>query len=61
MKGTLKPGSITPDSAQYQEVGPRGGKITDLEITSVKGKPLPPTSKSGNKYVVVDKTKHKKK
>lgn len=53
----LSPGQRTPVSGQYEEVGPRGGR-TGHEVTSVQGKPLPPTSKPGSGYVVVDKTKH---
>ncbi len=60
MTEKLSPGTKAPDSGQYKEVGPRGGNVSDTEVTSTKGKPLPPTSKPGNKYVVVDKTKHKK-
>ena len=54
----LKPGNETPKSGQYAPVGPRGGK-TGIEITAVKGKPLPPTSKPGMTYKLVDPTKHK--
>ncbi|MGD0877786.1 MAG: hypothetical protein ABSA01_06530 [Anaerolineales bacterium] len=53
-----KPGQNTLISGLYEVVGPRGGK-TGEEITSVKGKPLPPTSKPGQGYTLVDKTKHK--
>ena len=53
-----RPGQVTPTSGQYQIVGPKGGK-TGSEITSVEGKPLPPTPKPGQVYVLVDKTKHK--
>jgi len=60
MSEKYSPGSPTPKSGQYQEIGPRGGHVTDTEITSVEGKPLPPSSKPGNKYVLVDKTKHKR-
>jgi hypothetical protein len=28
-------------------------------VTAVEGKPLPPTPKPGQVYVLVDKTKHK--
>ena len=55
----LNPGKTTPASGQYAVVGPRGGK-TGTEVTSVEGKPLPPTQKPGQKFVLVDKTKHKK-
>jgi hypothetical protein len=60
MGDLLSPGSSTPFSGQYKEVGPRGGVVSKTEITSVAGKTLPPTSKSGNKYVLVDITKHKR-
>ena len=60
MTDKLSPGSITPESGQYKEVGPRGGHVTDNEIPSVEGKRLPPTDSPGNHYVMVDKTKHKK-
>jgi hypothetical protein len=54
----LKPGNKAPNSGQYGEVGPRGGK-TNKEITGVKGKKLPPTSKPGNGYVLNDPTNNK--
>ncbi|WP_306365557.1 hypothetical protein [Nocardia sp. CC227C] len=53
----LKPGNKAPRSGQYEEVGPRGGR-TGEEKTGVKGKTLPPTSKPGNHYVLVDPTKN---
>lgn len=52
----LKPGQTAPDSGQYQKIGPRGGK--GPEVTSVKGKPLPPTPTKGTTYTLVDPTKH---
>lgn len=58
-KANLKPGTTTPKSGQYEVVGPRGGKGS--EITSVEGKPLPPTQKPGSTYKLVDATKHKSK
>lgn len=54
----LRPGQPTPLSGQYQEMGPRGGP--KAEITSVAGKPLPPTHGKGGTYRLVDATKHKK-
>jgi hypothetical protein len=51
----LKPGTPAPQSGQYREVGKR------TEITSTQGNPLPPTSRPGTGYVLVDKTKHKSK
>ena len=59
MAKPLKPGQTTPVSGQYPVIGPRGGK-TGQEVTSVKGKPLPPTSKPGQSYGRPDVTKHKK-
>lgn len=53
----LKPGTPTPTSGQYEVVGPRGGG-TGHEVTSVQGKPLPPTNKPGQGYTLVDPTKH---
>lgn len=54
----LKPGQKAPASGQYEVVGPRGGK-QGKEVTSVKGEPLPPTNKTGQKYNLVDSTKNK--
>lgn len=59
MKKTFKPGEITQKSGQYEIIGPRGG-ATGKEITSVKGKPLPPPEKSGITYKLVDITKHRR-
>ncbi len=56
-KSGFKPGETAPASGQYQERGPRGGK--GREITSVKGEPLPPTTKRGSTYTFVDPTKNK--
>jgi len=53
-----KSGQIASISGQYAVVGPRGGK-TGTEVTVVKGKPLPPTPKAKQCFVLVDKTKHK--
>jgi len=58
-KPVLKPGMKTPKSGQYAVVGPRGGNL-GREITAIQDKPLPPTPKPRQKYVLVDKTKHKK-
>jgi hypothetical protein len=35
----LRPGETVPVSGLYQQIGPRGGKGS--EVTSVKGEPLP--------------------
>lgn len=53
----LRPGQATPISGQYEQVGPRGGK--GPEVTSVQGKPLPPTPQVGATYKLVDATKHR--
>ncbi len=42
---------------RYEIIGPRGGK-TGKEVTSVKGKPLPPPEKPKITYKLVDPTKH---
>lgn len=59
-KELLKPGQTTPDSGQFEIVGPKGGKTNYGEITGVKGKTLPPTPEPGLKYKEVDPTKHRK-
>ena len=56
-KSDLKPGDTAPASGQYQQIGPRGGK--GPEITSVKGKTLPPTTIPGSTYKLVDPSKNK--
>ncbi len=48
----LKPGNIAPQSGQYQQIGPRGGR--GKEVTVVKGEPLPPTPNKGTAYVLID-------
>lgn len=49
MSNNLKPGQIAPRSGEYEIKGPRGGD-TGQERTAVRGKPLPPTPKSGQTY-----------
>lgn len=48
----IKPGTAAPASGQYQEIGPRGGK--GREIVSEKREPLPPTTKKGSTYTLVE-------
>jgi len=60
MTQSYKPGERPSDSGQFKEVGPRGGNVSNTEITGIEGKPLPPTSKPGNQWTQVDKTKHKR-
>lgn len=54
MTKTLKPGSPAPASGQYKNPS------TGTEVTSIKGRPLPPTPGAGQGYKLVDPTKHKK-
>ncbi len=53
----LKPGESAPKSGQYEQVGPKGGK--GHEVTVPKGTTLPPTTKPGSTYKLVDPTKNK--
>lgn len=55
-KSGLKPGQSAPRSGQYQEIGPRGGE--GREVTTVKGEPLPPTTRRGSTYTLVDPSKN---
>lgn len=59
MTDTYKPGEKPEHSGQFIEVGPRGGKQGNEEITGIENKPLPATSKPGNLWKQIDKTKHK--
>lgn len=54
MTKPLKPGTPVPTSGQYKN------PATGNEVTGVKGKPLPPTQRPGQGYVLVDPTKHKR-
>ena len=53
----FKPGEKAPASGQYMRLGPRGGE-TNKEVTVVKGEPLPPTTKKGESYRLVDRSKN---
>ena len=57
MAKELKPGTKAPYSGQYLQVGPRGGK--GIEITAVKGAPLPPAPTKGTTYRIADRTRNK--
>jgi hypothetical protein len=57
MSKLKSPGEIADKSGQYEIVGPRGGE-TGKERTVTKGEPFPPTPESGQKYILVDPTKH---
>jgi hypothetical protein len=50
----LRQGTPAPKSGQYKIPG------SSTEVTVVEKKPLPPTPKPGQGYVIVDPTKHKK-
>ena len=54
---SIKSGKPAPHSGQYLIVGPRGGS-TGQERTAVRGKPMPPTPKAGQSYVLADGTKN---
>lgn len=57
-KQRLRPGTPAPASAQYKVVGPRGG-LSGKEITSIKGKRLPPSPRAGVTYKLTDRTHNK--
>ena len=54
----LKPGQKATKSGQYEILGPRGARTGD-ERTVTRGEPLPPTPQSGQRYTLVDATKHR--
>ena len=54
----LKPGTPTPVSGIYEQVGPRGGK-TDEQADSTKSNPLPPTDRPGMTWKLVVPARHK--
>lgn len=60
MPKSYKPGEKAPRSGQYEIQGPRGGK-TGVERTVTRGEPLPPTETKGQKYILTDPTKHRRK
>jgi len=53
-KKYFKPGEKAKVSGQYKNTQ------TKKEVTVTSGEPLPPTPKKGQKYILVDPTKHKK-
>jgi hypothetical protein len=57
-KQPLKPGQPVSRPGQYEEVKPGGGK-TGHEVTMPGGHRLPPTTKPGGGYILVDPSKNK--
>ena len=57
MKKTFSSGQKAEKSGQYEIIGSRGGE-TGKERTVTKGEPLPPTPEAGQRYKLVDETKH---
>ncbi len=57
-KKALPPGTPAPKSGIYEQLGPRGGR-TGEEADSTRGKPLPPTDRSGNTWHLVRPAHHK--
>ena len=57
-KKGLKPGKKAPASGQYPILN-RLGRSTGVERTVVKGEPMPPTPKSGQRYGNPDLTRNK--
>ncbi len=53
----LIPGTSTPRSGIYMQVGPRGGRTND-QVTSTEGNPLPPTKKPGCTWQLVVPAHH---
>lgn len=54
MATTLKPGQTVRRSGQYRNTS------TGREVTATRGEPLPPTQKPGQRYQLVDPTRHKR-
>ena len=56
---TYKPGQKAGQSGQYEIVGPHGGQTGEGERTVTRGEPLPPTPEPGQRFRLVDPTRHK--
>jgi hypothetical protein len=54
----MPPGTPTPRSGVYEQVGPRGGR-TGEQADSTRGKPLPPTYWKEGGWTLVKPTRHK--
>ena len=57
MAKSYKPGVKVPYSGQAEIIGPRGGH-TGVERTVVQGEPFPPTLEPGQRFIIVDRTRH---
>jgi hypothetical protein len=57
-KTPLPPGTPTPRSGIYEQVGPRGGR-TGEQADSTRGKPLPPTDGPGRGWELIQPAHHK--
>lgn len=57
-KKLFKPGQKIPESGQAEVIN-QIGNPTGNEVTIIEGKTFPPTPKKGQKYHIVDRTKHK--
>ena len=53
-KKYYNPGEKADISGQYKNIK------TEREVTVTKGEPFPPTPGKGQKFILVDRTKHKK-
>ena len=53
MAERYRPGERAPRSGVYEIVGPDGGRTGEVR-TVAKGRPLPPTPKSGRRYELVE-------
>lgn len=54
----MKPGTPTPRSGLYDKIGPRGGD-TGEQVSSTRGKPLPPTDRRGETWRLAEPAHHK--
>jgi hypothetical protein len=57
-KDAMPPGTPAPRSGIYEQIGPRGGR-TGEQADSTRGKPLPPTDRSGMGWQLVTPARHK--
>jgi len=53
MAKVLRPGEKAPRSGEYEIRGPRGANA-GKELSSTRGKPLPPTPKAGHGLTIIE-------